>query len=121
MVYQWMVENLGGIRSAAPAYKQIAIAPTIDARLTSARVAYQSIRGRIETQWQKRDGHLELRVTVPANTTATIRLPATNPATVREQGQTLADAVGVKLVRTEPDGITCELLSGSYHFEITGR
>jgi alpha-L-rhamnosidase len=120
-VYQWMVENLGGIRSAAPAYKQIAIAPTIDPRLTSARVAYQSIRGRIETQWRKRDGHVELRVTVPANTTATLRLPATDPAAVREQGHALAEAAGVTLVGTGPDGIVCELLSGSYQFEITGR
>ena len=69
----------------------------------------------------ERDGRVELRVTVPANTTATIRLPASDPTLVREQGKTLSEAVGVKFLRTEPDGIVCELLSGSYQFEITSR
>ena len=36
-VYQWMVENIGGIRTDGPAYKQILIAPQIDAGLTWAQ------------------------------------------------------------------------------------
>ncbi len=32
-VYQWMVENIGGIRNAAPAYKRIVIAPQPGGRL----------------------------------------------------------------------------------------
>jgi alpha-L-rhamnosidase len=44
-VYQWMVENIGGIRSAAPSYKEIRIAPQLDDKLKSAAVAYRSIRG----------------------------------------------------------------------------
>ena len=51
-VYQWMVENIGGIRSDGPGYKKIIIAPQPGGRLTSARTSYQSIRGRIETNWK---------------------------------------------------------------------
>ena len=56
-VYQWMVENIGGIGSAAPAYKEILIAPQPDPQLTSASVTYRSIRGLIATEWKdKRAG-----------------------------------------------------------------
>src|SRR6184192_3384746 len=41
-VYQWMVENIGGIRSDGPSYKKIVIAPALDPRLDSARTTYQS-------------------------------------------------------------------------------
>ena len=33
-VYQWMVENIGGIKSDGPAYKHITIAPELDPSLT---------------------------------------------------------------------------------------
>ena len=36
-VYQWMVENIGGIRSDGPAYKHMIIAPVIDERLNGRR------------------------------------------------------------------------------------
>ena len=36
-VYQWMVENIGGIKSDGPAYKHIVIEPQPGGRLTHAR------------------------------------------------------------------------------------
>ena len=66
-VYQWMVENIGGIHSAAPAYKQILIAPQPDPQLKAAAVAYRSIRGLIGTDWRKQDGQLLFQATIPAN------------------------------------------------------
>ncbi|MBM3889980.1 MAG: hypothetical protein FJ388_12765, partial [Verrucomicrobia bacterium] len=104
-VYQWMVENIGGIRNDAHssphaprevhssgtslhhaerddyfgaggvAYKKIVIAPTPGGKLTSADVRYDSIRGRIETAWKKSGDRLTLNVTIPANTTATVLFP----------------------------------------------
>ena len=40
-VYQWMVENIGGIKSDGPAYKHITIAPKLDPNLTWARTILQ--------------------------------------------------------------------------------
>ena len=74
-VYQWMVENIGGIKSDGPAYKQILIEPHPGGRLTHAETSYQSIRGEIATAWTKEGGKLTLNVTIPANTTATVILP----------------------------------------------
>src|SRR6185312_2942198 len=70
-VYQWMVENIGGIRSDGPSYKKIVIAPALDPRLDSARTTYQSVRGPIEVLWRTGMGMLHtFDVSIPANTTA---------------------------------------------------
>jgi alpha-L-rhamnosidase len=73
-VYQWMVENLGGIQSADTAYKRIIIAPQFDSRLNSADTVYDSIRGPIETHWKREGNKVRLRVLIPPNTTAKIHL-----------------------------------------------
>ena len=53
-VYQWMVENIGGIQSDGPAYKHIVIEPHPGGPLTHAETSYQSIRGEIATAWTNR-------------------------------------------------------------------
>jgi alpha-L-rhamnosidase len=39
------------------------------------KASYDTVRGRIESNWEITDGTLTLRVTVPWNTTATVKLP----------------------------------------------
>jgi alpha-L-rhamnosidase len=75
-VYQWMVENIGGIQSDGPAYNHIVIAPQPDDKLTFADVTYDSIHGPIETHWRKAGRKFKLKVTIPANTTAKVVMPA---------------------------------------------
>jgi alpha-L-rhamnosidase len=115
-VYQWMVENIGGIRSAAPAYKELLIAPQLDDKLTSAAVAYRSIRGLIATDWQKKDGKLLFNVTIPANTTAQVILPANSVAAVTEGGHPLAQAADVQNLRLEGSNVVFSVCSGHYAF-----
>jgi alpha-L-rhamnosidase len=124
-VYQWMVENIGGIRSDGPAYKHIIIAPQLDGKLTHAAVGYDSIRGRIETTWKRDGDKFNLGVAIPANTTATVYLPvrpatppSANPGNITESGRSLDQAKGVKLLRMENDRVVLEVESGSYHFAV---
>ncbi|MCX7888000.1 MAG: DUF1080 domain-containing protein, partial [Verrucomicrobiae bacterium] len=74
-VYQWIVENIGGIRPEAPGYKRILIAPQPGGKITAAKTTYHSIRGLIETDWRIADGKFILDVTIPPNTTATVIMP----------------------------------------------
>jgi alpha-L-rhamnosidase len=115
-VYQWMVENIGGIRSDGPAYGKVVIAPQPGGKLTRAAVAYDSIRGRIESRWQQKGRRFELAVTVPANTTATVILPAAGAAQVTEGGRPLDQAQGVKFVRMDGGRAVLAVESGSYRF-----
>ena len=115
-VYQWMVENIGGIRSAAPAYKELVIAPQMDEKLTSAAVTYRTIRGPIATDWQRKDGKLLFDVTIPANTTAQVVLPANAVAAVTESGHPLTQAGGVQVLRVEGPNVVLSVGSGHYAF-----
>jgi alpha-L-rhamnosidase len=117
-VYQWMVGNIGGINSAAPAFKQIRIAPQPDPQLKSASVAYDSVRGRIATEWQRKEGKLRLHVTVPANTTAQIVLPAQSAGAITESGHALERAPGVQLLRQEGTNVVVAVGSGRYEFVV---
>lgn len=117
-VYQWMVENIGGIRSAAPAYEHIVIAPQLDDKLTFADVTYRSVRGPIESHWKKQGGGLTLNVTIPANTVATVSLPASDAASIEESGRPLARAEGVRFLRMEGGRALLAVESGNYRFAV---
>ena len=71
--------------------------PACPSRLGQAQ--YDSIHGRIATRWKREAGAIHLDLTVPANTTATLFLPAGSANAVTESGQPAAKAPGVKFAR----------------------
>ena len=115
-VYQWMVENIGGIKSDGPAFNHITIAPELDPNLTWARTSYKSIRGEITSSWTRNDGLLTLEVTIPANTTAKIHLTAATSEKITESGRALTEAEGVKILRGDAGNPEIEIGSGTYRF-----
>jgi alpha-L-rhamnosidase len=120
-VYQWMVENIGGIESDGPSYRHILVSPQMDGQLTHATTGYDSIRGRIETAWERKGGRFSMQVTIPANTTATISLPlgpATGSSSITEGGVALDKAEGVKLLRTANGLAVVAVESGVYRFAV---
>jgi alpha-L-rhamnosidase len=123
-VCEWMFSQLAGIQSDGPGYKSIIIRPTIPSPKSNpdqkpidwVRAHYDSIRGRIASAWKVGDGGLSLDVTIPANTTATVYIPARDLASVTESGRPLAQAQGVKFLRREGDRLVLAVESGSYRF-----
>ena len=115
-VYQWMVENIGGIRTDGPAYKNIVLAPQPGGKLTSAATVYHSIRGPIGTNWKLRNGELSLRVAIPPNTSAMVSIPAKTVADVTEGNRGIDQAKGVRFLRMEGDRAIVAIEPGQYHF-----
>lgn len=72
-VCQWLFESVAGIQ--VDRENHFTIAPLPGGTLTHARCAYQSIYGKVESCWEKTAEGTKLIVTIPANTTAEIRLP----------------------------------------------
>jgi alpha-L-rhamnosidase len=120
-VYQWMVDYLGGILRAAPGYKEMLIAPQLDERLSYANVSYRSIHGLIATAWKWQGNKLLFDVTVPANTTAVVAIPAHAAADITEGGHQLAKAEGVKFLRMDGSNALLSVGSGKYAFAVTQR
>ncbi len=120
-VYQWMLENLGGIRPDGTAYKRIIIAPQLDPGLTNVAASYDSIRGRIESAWKRTPEGLVMDVTIPANTSATVYLPLGSSAltdAITESGQPLPSVDGVSHGRIEGVCMVLDVAAGSYHFAV---
>ena len=87
--------------------------------MTWVKASYNSIRGKIVSDW-KRDGRkFTLQVTIPANTTATVFIPAKSAGDVTEGGKAIPQITGVKFLREENGRAIFEITSGSYGFEAT--
>jgi alpha-L-rhamnosidase len=111
----WFYKALAGIRPdlQTPGFKHFFVRPNVVGDLTSARGEYNSIRGKIVSDWQVVKGEFRLNLTVPANTSATVSLPIAGE--VMERGKALTSA-GVKLIRNEPGRTSFEVGSGAYRF-----
>ena len=114
-VYEWMVENIGGIRNGGDAYRHIEFRPSLDDSLGFARVSYDSIRGLIESSWSLEQGGARIDVTVPPNTTATLHLPCNDASLVKEAGQPINDRY---TTASHEDNVSVELPSGKFSFWI---
>ncbi len=77
-VVEWLYREVAGIDAdpAAPGFEKIVIHPHPDLRLGHARAEYDSIRGKIVSEWSlDAAGKLSVNVVIPANTMAKVILP----------------------------------------------
>ena len=79
--------------------------------MTSAKGSYHSVYGEIISDWKKYGETFELSVEIPANTTASIYLPAAKNSVVRENGKI------IKAGYVEGKAIV-KIGSGRYNFKV---
>ena len=79
--------------------------------------SYQSIKGKIVSEWKIVEGHFNLHIEIPANTSAEIWIPVKNGNTVQENGKAVENTEGLRLIKTENGYAVFEVGSGSYHFQ----
>ncbi len=115
---EWLFEYVAGIAPDFnhPGYKHINIHPYPGGGLTFAKASMGSIYGPITSGWKVDGQTLSLHVAIPANTTATVYVPADDGSTVTEGGQPAQTAQGVKFVRAEKGSVVYDIGSGDYTF-----
>lgn len=74
--------------------------------------------GRIESAWRVTDDRVVYSFTVPANTTATLRVPAKNMESISENGKPVGSVEGVLLSEHIDGNAVIELGSGKYEFTV---
>ena len=119
----WLYRDVAGIDTYedGPGYTHIKIKPHIaDSSLTSAQGTLQTYYGEVSSRWEKKDGKLFFDVAVPANTRATVFIPATTVNSVREDGQVLSTHKSVQVEGTEEGYVVVKLGSGKYNFTVGG-
>ncbi len=116
-VDEWFYRSLLGINAAAPGYKKIIIKPQ-PAELSWAKGSYRSVQGLIKSEWKKEADSFKLQVSIPANTTAEIWLPAKENVIITEAGKNITASSEIKLLRTENGYAVIAAGSGEYNFAV---
>jgi alpha-L-rhamnosidase len=113
-VVAWVYRYAAGIDTSIddPGFHQIVIHPRLDARMTQARGEYDSVYGKIVSEWNgKPEAPFELKVTIPANTRARVFLPTIANAQVTQDGRAIQPS-------QESGSYVVEVGSGSYEFRV---
>ncbi len=105
-VSEWMFRRLAGIDTDGPGYRKLLIQPT-PGDLEWVTAEYASIRGRITVGWRQRSGRFEMNLTVPANLTAIVGIPASSP---------IASQPGAVFREMKGGRAWLEVSSGTYSF-----
>lgn len=115
----WMYAVVAGLEldPEQPGYKHILIQPNPAKGLSHARANIKTMYGLAESGWKLYGENMTLNVTIPANTTATVFLPAADAGKVTENGQPASLAEGVKFLRSENGRAVFEVGAGRYAFE----
>ena len=115
-VTEWFYRSILGIDSLQPGYDKILINPQMGGDLNAAQGYYDSIHGRITSSWTFTNKVLNLNVTIPANTTAEIRVSTTNASAITESGVLAASSPGVTYVGVSNGAAIYNVGSGNYIF-----
>jgi alpha-L-rhamnosidase len=74
-VVDWMHRTVAGLAPASPGYRSITVRLIPGGGITSARARHVSPYGPVAVAWSTADGHFQLEVEIPPNTSAEIYLP----------------------------------------------
>jgi len=99
----WYYKALGGIRPdpSQPGFKNILLEPHFVGGLDRFEARHQSPFGQIVSSWERKGSTIIYKVTVPANSTATLRLPETGKEKLYKEGNELKNikpATELKLI-----------------------
>jgi alpha-L-rhamnosidase len=121
-VCAWFYQNLGGISpdSDKPGFKHILIKPSPVSSLSYVNSSYQSMYGTVKSDWKFTGNDYHLRVSIPANTSATVEVLAFDEQSVSEAGRPIADNPHVKYLKRSGKNAVYEVESGDYQFLAKG-
>ena len=114
----WMYRNISGIDTYedGPGYKKIRIQPHPGGNLSYANADYETIYGKLSVHWKMEGGNMMLDIEIPANTSATVYVPAGNAGSVQESGKPVSENKDIKVTGTEGNYVVLQTGSGVYHF-----
>lgn len=126
-VMEWAFRDLAGIDTDGPGFQRLRIRPGPPAPGSNpdrapidwVKAKYLSAHGEILSQWKRTGDRFELHLGIPANTSATVFLPARDRAAIRESGRALDGVSGVEFLRMDGARAVLKVESGTYRFEST--
>jgi len=117
---EWLYQHVAGmsVDPENPGYKHILLEPHPGGGLTNADATYNSIYGKVRSAWKLNGKELVYEVTVPANTSATVTLPAANADQILVNGQAMPASIKGTMKQLAKRA-SFNIGSGSYSFSCT--
>ena len=115
----WMYRVMVGLDTYEDGvgYKHIRIQPHIGGGFTNAAASLQTYYGLLSNSWKIDNGKIIMEVEIPANSTATVYIPAAGVEAVTENNTILSSVKDITVTGTENGYVVVKLGSGKYHFE----
>jgi len=139
-IAEWLWQNVAGLRMDPehPGYKHFFIEPKPEAVNDSCASSYNSVKGLIKIKWKLSADQFAIKITVPAGSSATLKLPVgtSNSAGANhliasghlyesgnllqsgaspQSGSAIKNITGLKIVSRDPSGTVLELQSGTFN------
>lgn len=116
----WFYRKLAGMMAdpAQPGYKHIIFKPQPVADLSYVTYSNNTALGEAGISWENENGQFKAEIEVPVGSTATVILPSGDINSLKENGLSVKQAKGVKMLAIENDTITLAIESGRYQFEV---
>nr|MDO8114625.1 family 78 glycoside hydrolase catalytic domain [Candidatus Sigynarchaeota archaeon] len=102
-----------------PGYEHFIVQPRPSKQFAKVKGTVTTIRGTIASEWTIDRDQLDFRVTVPANTTATVVVPVVSEEKIHESGVKVVDVQGIHILGMDHGSIRLHLVPGTYHFTST--
>jgi alpha-L-rhamnosidase len=116
----WLFQYVGGIQSDArePGFQHIVMKPHFLNGLTYVNTWHRSPYGKIISDWKiQPNGSFRWHVQVPANSFATVEVPAADANAVRLNGHKISNKPWIKFVAYVDGRAIYMLESGNYRFQ----
>jgi alpha-L-rhamnosidase len=116
----WMYRVMTGIDTYEDGvgYKHSKIKPYIGGGFTYASASLDTYYGKLSSSWKVDGNKLSFHVEIPANTTATVFIPASDASSVFEGGKALTTIKEIQVVGKEEGYVIVNLGSGKYQFNM---
>jgi len=115
----WIYSNIAGLQEDEdyPGYKHFIIRPIITDSLSYAKSYFNSMYGTIRSEWSRSGNQIELNITVPPNTRATLILKTSEIESITEGGKLLSDVFESYDITFSDTECNISLGSGIYNFK----
>lgn len=116
----WMYRVMAGLdtREEGPGYRQSVIRPQPGGGLSHVSASLDTYYGKLSSAWTAEGEKFTLEVEIPANTTSTVYIPATDQAKILEGGRPITQVKEIQIEGREQGYIVVRLGSGRYRFEL---
>jgi len=114
----WMYRVMAGLDTYEDGvgYKHSCIMPHIGGGFTNASASLETYYGKLSSSWKTEGDKLTLDIEIPANTEATLYIPAKEATHILEGGKALTLVKEIRVEGKEEGYVVLKVGSGRYRF-----